>query len=64
MGDVGPLTTEGPAWPVLGTNGENAVSAQGRTQAEAWHRAGEQAEAAGMLTGLTGPTWVVRASGT
>jgi hypothetical protein len=49
VGEVRILTAEGPLWWVSGTNGEKAVSARGRTQAEAWHRACEQAEAAGML---------------
>src|SRR5437016_2394701 len=49
VGDVPILTAEGPAWLVSGTNGENAVNARGATQAEAWHRACQQAEAAGML---------------
>jgi hypothetical protein len=39
VGDVRLLTAAGPAWLVTGTNGENAVNAQGQTQAEAWHRA-------------------------
>ena len=34
---------------VDGTNGENAVFAEGRSRAEAWHRACEQAAAVGML---------------
>jgi hypothetical protein len=45
VGEVG--TADG--WLVSGTNGENAVSARGQTQAEAWHRACEQAAAVGML---------------
>ena len=49
VGDVRILTAEGPASLVSGTNGENAVSARGRTQAEAWHRVCQQAEAVGML---------------
>ena len=49
VGDVRLLTADGPAWVVSGHNGENAVSARGATQAEAWHRACQQAEAAGML---------------
>jgi hypothetical protein len=49
VGDVRLLTAEGPAWWVTGTNGENALSAQGRTQAEAWHHACLQAKALGML---------------
>jgi hypothetical protein len=49
VGDVRLLTAEGAAWLVNGTNGENQVKAQGRTQAKAWHRACEQAEAVGLL---------------
>ena len=49
MGDVRILTAEGPVWCVSGSNGENAVSARGWSQAEAWHRACLQAEAVGML---------------
>ena len=49
VGDVRVLTAEGPAWLVSGKNGENEVRARGATQAEAWHRACQQAEAAGML---------------
>jgi hypothetical protein len=37
----------GAEWLVTGSNGENAVNASGRTQAEAWHRAYQQAEAQG-----------------
>jgi hypothetical protein len=49
VGDVRLLTTAGPVWWVRGTNGENALSARGRTQAEAWRRACAQAKALGML---------------
>jgi hypothetical protein len=49
VGDVRLLTPVGPVWWVMGTNGENALSARDRTQAEAWHRACEQARALGML---------------
>ena len=49
MGDVRLLTAKGPAWLVRGTNGENQIQARGRTQAEAWHLACQQAEAVGML---------------
>jgi hypothetical protein len=45
VGDVG---TAG-GWFVSGTNGQNGLKAGGRTQAEAWHRAGEQAATVGML---------------
>jgi hypothetical protein len=51
VGDVRLLTAEGPVWWVSGTNGENALRARGRTQAEAWQRACEQAEGLGMLRG-------------
>ena len=36
-------------WLVTGSNGENVIHAEGRTQAEAWWRACEQARAVGML---------------
>ena len=46
-------------WLVTGSNGENQISATGASQAEAWHRAVEQAEALGMLArspaGQAGP---------
>lgn len=45
IGDV--ATASG--WVVSGTNGENRVHAEGRAQAEAWHRACQQAESLGML---------------
>ena len=48
-GDVQLLTAAGPVWLVSGTNGENRINARGKTQAEAWHRAVEQAAACGML---------------
>jgi hypothetical protein len=44
----------GDTWLVSGSNGENLVLAEGRTQSEAWHRACQQAEAVGML-GRTEP---------
>jgi hypothetical protein len=50
VGDARILTAAGPLWLVTGHSGENAVSARGDTQAEAWHRACLQAEAAGMLS--------------
>jgi hypothetical protein len=51
--NVGETATAG-AWIVTGTNGENVIIAHGATQAEAWHRAVEQAEAvdAGMNSRL------------
>jgi hypothetical protein len=45
VGDVGTATR----WLVSGTNGENVLFAEGRSRAEAWHRACEQAAAVGML---------------
>jgi hypothetical protein len=39
-------------WLVSGTNGENKIHAEGRTQAEAWYRATLQAKAVGMLAVL------------
>ena len=39
------------AWVVTGSNGENLLHAEGRTQAEAWWGACEQARALGMLAG-------------
>jgi hypothetical protein len=39
-------------WIVCGTNGENKIHAEGRSQAEAWYRATLQAEAMGMLATL------------
>jgi hypothetical protein len=44
-------------WLVTGTNGENILESHGRTQAEAWHRAVEQAEAMGMA-GRASPTGI------
>jgi hypothetical protein len=43
-------TATASGWLVIGSNGENAISATGETQAEAWYRAVEQAEAVGMAT--------------
>src|SRR5262249_43499184 len=45
---VGEIATA-TRWLVSGTNGENQLSAEGASQAEAWHRACEQAAAVGML---------------
>jgi hypothetical protein len=36
-------------WLVSGANGEKVLHAEGKVQAEAWHRACEQAAAVGML---------------
>jgi hypothetical protein len=49
VGDVAVLTPAGKRWLVTGTNGENAIRAEGVTQAEAWWRACQQADAVGML---------------
>src|SRR5262245_8789029 len=43
VGDVGVLTPSGPRWLVTGTNGENALHAEGVSQADAWAHAVEQA---------------------
>ncbi len=51
VGDVRVLTASGPRWLVTGTNGENALRAEGVLQAGAWARACEQARALGMLRG-------------
>ncbi len=49
-GEIAFLTAAGRvAWLVTGTDGENAVEARPAGQAEAWHRACEQAAAVGML---------------
>jgi hypothetical protein len=48
VGDVRVLTGEGPVWLVSGTNGENTIEARGASQAEAWHKAVEQARSLGM----------------
>jgi hypothetical protein len=42
------------AWIVSGINGENVIRAEGRSQAEARHRAALQAEAVGMLAPPSG----------
>ena len=44
---IGETATAG-GWQVTGSNGENLVSATGKSQVEAWYRAVEQAEAVGM----------------
>jgi hypothetical protein len=51
VGDVRLLTAVGLRWWVTGVNGENAVSARGCTQAEAWQNACLRARALGMLRG-------------
>jgi hypothetical protein len=45
---VGEIATAA-GWLVTDTNGENALDARGKTLAEAWWRACEQARAVGML---------------
>jgi hypothetical protein len=45
---VGEIATA-TRWLVFGTNGENQLLAEAAGQAEAWHRACEQAAAVGML---------------
>jgi hypothetical protein len=50
VGEATPATR----WQVSGRNEENRVEASGRTQAEAWHRACEQARAVGMLAPVRG----------
>jgi hypothetical protein len=45
IGDAG----FGDRWLVCGTHGEHELRAEGRIQAEAWHRAFKLAEAAGLL---------------
>jgi hypothetical protein len=45
---VGEIATT-TLWVVTGSNGENLLHAEGFSQAEAWHRACEQAAAVGML---------------
>jgi hypothetical protein len=49
IGDLLLLTDDGPAWLVTGTNGENSIEARAPGQAEAWHKAVEQARSLGML---------------
>ena len=43
------LGNSGQVWLVSGTNGEEVIEAQGRSSAEAWLRAVQQARALGML---------------
>jgi hypothetical protein len=45
IGETGGATV----WVVIGTNGENMIFAEGKTQAEACYRATLQAEVVGML---------------
>jgi hypothetical protein len=53
VGEVYLLTGGGPLWCVDGRNGENLLLAHAATQAEAWHKAVEQARSLGM-PGLAG----------
>jgi hypothetical protein len=50
---VAGLATEGGGivWVVSGTNSENVIRAEGRTEAAAWRTAVDQARAVGMLAG-------------
>jgi hypothetical protein len=47
--EVAVIGAAGLVWIVSGSCGENRFEAQGKTQAEAWHMACQQAEAVGML---------------
>jgi hypothetical protein len=49
VGYAGTVGPDGPHWQVSGHNGENQIRASGRTLAEAYWRACQQAEAVGML---------------
>jgi hypothetical protein len=49
VGDAAYGPAHARVWQLTGANGENAVAAYGRSQAEAWWRACEQARAVGML---------------
>jgi hypothetical protein len=46
IGDAG---LAGPVWLVCGSRGEHLLHAEGRTQAEAWYRARQLAEAVELL---------------
>jgi hypothetical protein len=49
---IGDAEVDGPGarcWMVSGVNGENLIRAEGRTEAEAWGRAVDQAREVGML---------------
>jgi hypothetical protein len=52
-------TATASGWQVSGSNGENAILARGGSQAEAWQRAVEQAQAVGMASQrlLAVPRW-------
>ena len=45
-------TDGGRVWAVSGRNGENLIRAEGASEAEAWHRAVDQAQSVGMLEGI------------
>jgi hypothetical protein len=49
VGEASFLGPGGEVWRVSGRNGENLLRAEGATQAQAWWRAIQQAEAVGML---------------
>jgi hypothetical protein len=55
---VGEMATAS-GWCISGSNGENAILARGGSQAEAWQRAVEQAQAVGMASyrRLAAPRW-------
>jgi hypothetical protein len=44
---------EGVVWVVSGVNGENAIRAEGPTEAAAWRVAVDQARSLGMCGGIT-----------
>ena len=46
---VGEVRLADGTWVVTGGNGENRIAVRAGSQAEAWHRASEQAAAVGML---------------
>jgi hypothetical protein len=49
IGDAAFAGPAGRVWVVSGRNGENLIRAEGPTEAIAWARAVEQAQAVGML---------------
>jgi hypothetical protein len=50
VGETALSSIYGAVWLVTGSNGENRIETRGRSQAEVWHRACEQAAAVGMLS--------------
>jgi hypothetical protein len=56
IGDIAFPATSGLVYVVSGSNGENKIHATGRTCAEAWGRAVEQAAEAGMLADWPRPS--------